>query len=229
MADKSVDLGASSMFGLAAAFLPQSTTNTDTKDTEVVMDASGDVDCEAEFNNRNEYKAEFKYCNANPDIKTDLGTMATKFGAVADSKVPTEISITFESGKYAGISVSGHNHDSNAHAGTDMRTCDFSSIIPASSGLDVPALLTDTGANSTPVRAVLTVSLNHVDANGADGEHWVGQNITFKAELQIDYIGTPTLNTTGWVVDSIDTADSNQEHDTYSIKLHKYLASAAGA
>ena len=73
--------------------------------------------------------------------------------------------------------------------------------------------------------------MNHIDAEDSDGEHWVGTNTTFRAELTLEIRGIPTSQTvaaietdlTGWTVDTNGASDGNQEFDTFNITAHRWF------
>ena len=224
MADKSVAMQATDLFSLHANFKEQSSSDNDAADFAQVPDANGDVagGCEsAAFNNRNEYSMTANYCGT--DIVSDFGTFLTTFGEVQNSKAIEEIVVEFSNDAYPAVTVRGHNHDSNAHS--SLQDADVSSVIPASTGgVGCPDIWTDAGTDSSPIGVTVTFGLEHVDVNGEDGEHWVGDNKNFRADVTARYVGSPTLTTTGWKVDSQESSDSNDEFDTFTITAHKYFA-----
>jgi len=231
MADKVVDIGASNLFGAGANFFAQTSSSIHQREMANMLDAAGNVECETGISNMDVYENSFAYCNATPNIKTDLGTLLTKFGIVADSKAPTALTINFAAGQYATVDITGHNHDNNAHAWTTTEYADVSAAVPASSGFGVPNFGLTVGANSTPISASIAFSLNHIDENDADGEHWVGTNTNFRAEMSLELLGLPTsqtvaaieTNLTGWKVDTNGSNDGNQELDHFVITAHRHF------
>jgi len=224
MADKLVDMAASDIYALPSNFNAQSSTDSNLADFAVVADANGDVGggCEsAAMNNRNEYSNPWGYCGT--DIVSDAGTLFTTFGTVVDSKAVEEITVNFRLDAYPEGTISGHQHDDNPHE--TLANADVSSVIPASTGGNgVPAFFTDAGTNSSPISATVRFSLEHVDRNDADNQHWVGANKNFRADLTIEFIGQPSLTiTAGWKTDSVVSSDSNSDMDTTTYTLHKYF------
>ena len=212
MADKTVAIGGSNLFGAGAQFFAQSSESPHQRDMANMLDASGNVQCETGINNRTEYSNTLAYCNATPAIHTDLGTLLSTFGAVADSKLVTGLTINFTAGQYATVDITGHNHDDNEHTASVCGVANVTSIVPTGSGFGVPALAFGIvlGTDSTPISATLAFSLNHIDELDSTGEHWVGTNTTVRAELSIELLGIPTSTTvaaleagmSGWTVDS---------------------------
>ncbi len=174
----------------------------------------------------------WSYCNATPDIKADFATFLTQFGDVQNSKIVTQIVINFTAGQYATGDVTGHNHDTNSHAaGIPVGYTDASTAVPASAGFGVPDFGLTLGTDASPTSATLTLTMDHRDTPGQDGEHWVGKNITPTVELTMEIEGIPTSQTaaaiesdlTGWTVDSFGPSDGNQAFDTYALSAHRYF------
>jgi len=224
MADKVVDMQATKLFSEHANFHAQSSSDNDLQDYAVVPDADGDVagGCEdAGSNKRNEYTGTTQYCGT--DIVSDAGVLFTTFGEVANSKAVDDITVTFRLDQYPEMTINGHNHDTNAHEALD--DADVSSVIPGSTGgVGCPDIWSNAAANADPISVTVRFTLEHVDQNDADNEHFVGANKNFKAEVTAEYVGVPTLTTTGWKIDSENTADSNGEFDSYTITAHKFFA-----
>lgn len=232
MADKSVDMQATDLFAFGAQFNPQSSASPHSRDESNILDADGNNECETMINNMTNYTNSLAYCNATPDIKTDLGTHLTTFAGVFDSKLLDSLTINFEAGAYATVDAAGHNHDNNAHAdGSSLGRADVSAAVPASAGFGVPDFGLTLGTNATPISASLVFAGNHIDQNDADGEHWVGKTTNIRADLTLDIEGLPTSQTvaaiesdlTGWTVNTNGGIDSNQEFDTFSIAAHRYF------
>ena len=234
MASPSNTMEATNLFGLGANFNPQ-TSNSDLRlDAANIMDAKGNNECESMVNERTEYANPYAYCNATPEIVTDLATVLTKFGDVHDSKKIDTLTITFEKGQYATLDIAGHNHTDNPHvAGLPDGYCDVSSsdVIPAGSGFGVPDWTLVLGDNASPISASIAFSGNHIDREGTDGNHWQGKTTTYRADLTLTVEGVPTSITvaavetdlTGWTVDSINATDGNQDFDGYVFALHMFF------
>jgi len=221
-----VGFQASDLFALGANFHEQSSSSIDMDDRANIMDKDGNVECETMVNGRVEYTNEFAYCNASPDIKTDLSTQLTQFGDVFDSKKMTQMTVTFTAGAYATVSITGHQHDDNAHTSAVADGyADVSAALPSGAGFGVPTLTGQTlGNDAQPQSLTITFSCNHVDREGGDGTHFVGKNITVLAELTEEFVGTPdTATATGWTTDTKGPSDQNQDFDTYTYTAHRYF------
>jgi hypothetical protein len=221
------------LFGLGANFNPQTSNSDVREDAANIMGATGDVECETMVNERTEYANAFAYCNASPAIVTDLATLLTKFGDVHDSKKVDTMTINFEKGQYATVDVAGHNHTANAHAaGLPDGYCDASAVISdATAGFGVPDWSITMGDNATPISATVSLSGNHIDREGEDGNHWQGKTTTYRAELTMTIEGVPTditsdaieADATGWTVDSVNATDGNQDFDGYVFAMHRHF------
>ena len=217
---------ASDLFAAGANFHEQESSSIDMDDRSFMLDKSGNVECETMVNGRVEYSNRFAYCSGTPNIATDLGTLLTQFGNVADSKAVTTMSISFRAGAYAEVTIDGHQHDANAHsAGIGEGYADVSAAIPASAGFGVPTLTGQTiGTDASPVSLTITFNMNHIDKIGADGTHFTGKNLTCTAELSEEFEGTPSgAEATDWTTDSKGGADSSENNDTYTYTAHRYF------
>lgn len=232
MSDKVVDMLATDLFALASEFSEQSSSSIISSERSNIMDPSGNIECETITNEKTDYQNSYAYCNATPDIATDLSAALTEFGNVVSSKIVTELSITFEAGKYATVEIAGHNHTANAHAaGISIGYADVSAAVPAAAGFGVPTFGVTVGSNATPIRASIRFSMNHIDKADTAGGHWVGKNTTPTAELSMEFEGMPTSQTraaletdlTGWTVDGCGPSDSNQDFDKFAVTAHRYF------
>jgi hypothetical protein len=222
MAETAPTIAALDYFNAAAQFKVQSSETRQRKTFVPIFDASGNYSCSEEFDDGDEYMSDYRYCGGgSPDIDTHLGTLATTFGQVADSKVPTEMRVHFEAGEAAGLTIDGHQHDDNPH--TSLREADASGIIPADAGVGVPELIAVTGTVS-PVSADLTYTMEHVDKAGADGTHFHGQNMRCRVSLTVNYEGLVTAATPGnWLNILITSSNPNDDTPTSVVTCEQFV------
>lgn len=213
MAENVPTIASTNFFSLDASFGIKEAELTPFQGFAPRFDANGNYLCSQEYDGGNNYRNVADYCGgASPDIVTSLGTILSTFGEVQNSKLPTILEIVFASGVGAEATIDGHDHTANSHAATTLRTADCSGIIPASSGVGVPDLITVAGTAS-PVSATLTINMEHIDKPGADGTHFEGQNMRCHVTLSIDYAGQPSGVTDGdWL--NIILVKSNPNDDT---------------
>lgn len=227
MADASVGLNATDIFGLGGNFHAQNSSTRTVLERAMILDANGNNQCETMINQMDEVTTSYAYCNGTPDIASDLGTFLTQFGDVQNSYIITQLVINYSAGQYATVDVTGHQHNANTHAaGASIGYADVSASVPASSGFGVPTMAGVTlGDNASPISQSITLSMNHVDAMDADGAHFVGKNITPTADTTVTYQGVPTTAQpfTNWTTDSYGGDDANSDFDTYEVAAHRYF------
>ena len=226
MAESPPTIAANDYFAATAKFHAQTSSTSETKQQALVIDAEGDYACSEEFNTGDEFMSEYKYCKGETaDIDGDATVWMTTFGEVLGSGVMTEMRIHFEAGEPATVTIDGHQHDgAQAHVVSNLDVFDVSGIIPASSGVGVPTLITVVGTVS-PVSADITFNANHVDKVGADGVHWHGQNVgPCKVSISVNYEGTLTSATAGdWLNIVIAKSGDNQDTPTSSLTAEQYV------
>ena len=233
---------ATDLFLLGSPFSVQSSsTRGDGGERAQVLAADGDVACEsAAFNVGTEYSAEYQHCGTANDINTDLDAVVTvpvggpleKFGCYMNSQaLLTELELTMSNKDYPTLRLTGHDHAVNPHTGSDVRTFEIGDLIPAVQGIGIPTLLSadnliSFAATSTPTEVVMTASLQHMESEKADGDHFRGQNRTCMIEVRVSGVGTQADVTfaSNWKTGENDDGDSNQEDDTFSISAHQFIA-----
>ena len=243
MADASVALEATNLFGLPASFNTTSSTTNVVETNVAVNDEVGNVECQRNISDITNYTQSASYCGS--DFVGDMGTFLTKFGDVQTIGVVTGLSISLSASGYVTIDITGHQHAANAHsAGLTLGYADVSDFFPhetgeaflAWDGFGIPDDYDITvGATSSASSASVSFSMNHVDQADESGDHLVGKNITPRCELSMDFVGIPTSNTAALLegdfdnatsdmlsplVDSLDTNDSNSDFDTFAFTAH---------
>jgi len=213
-------------FGLDAKFIPQSSTERDSTESVQVFGPSGNMECETSgLMPKTEYSSSYKYCTAgSPDIATDLGTAATAFGGVHESKVLNELRVNFQAGMQAEVEASGFQFGDNAITG--INAADVSAAIPASAGFGVPTLAGVTlGDDATPESLELRFSCQTVTAKDAAGDHFASQNIRFRAEATCNYVGIPTTYTsvTNWITDDYEESDDAEQFQGAAWSGHRHF------
>lgn len=233
MSDATVDLGGSDIWGLtsAAGFHAQSSSTEAYSTEEVALSSIGNMSCTNEHNKGSNFSVTYKYCGST--LKTNLGASATSFGRVvgtgAAAKVMTGMTLNFPGpGQQAEITIVGHSHQTNNHSATTNppNTFDVSGLIPAATGLGVPALIVaagEAGGTASRMSASLDFSLNHIDKEGNSG-HFIGESITARADLSVDYEGVAGTITAGnWLQILQSSADANEDTDTSALTAHQFI------
>ncbi len=234
MADKAVGLGATDIWALGADFACQDTsgsTGDQSQDIVTVLDGDGDQAAQTGFENKTEFRASYKYTGT--DLASDL---AVKIGEIVESKFIDNISIKFETRAAVTVDISGHQHDTNPHVTGATGTFDgfdmiLSTLIGSSvAGWGVPddKPLVNSDTDSIVTSMTLNFILEHIDDDdGVAGAHWVGSTINGHVECDMEFLGEPTLVTTGWLQASKGPSEGNQKHDTFSYKFVYGTALAA--
>lgn len=223
--------GATDLFAMGANFDVQSSTTRRRRESAISKAADGDVACEtSDINLGYDYEATYDHCGGGSGIKTNLGTKLTTFGNVFDSKLITQIVVTLDNKNHATVQVTGHQHDDNAHTGTE-RQFDVSALFPDQTGIGIsmPLFLTNDAisiaATTTVQTATFTAEFDHQDIEGATGDHFSGENMTCKVTLVLEGKGTESDLTIGsnWVIDEQEDSDDNTDPDSFSVTLHQYV------
>ena len=224
MAETVPTIAAQNYFGLAAAFGTKTSDTTEFKSFNPVFDADGNYLCSAEYDSGDNFNQETDYCGGgSPNIVTSLGALLTDFGDVATSGVVTKLDVTFAAGIQASVKVEGHQHDTNPHIISTLRVADVSGVIPSSSGLGVPSLITVAG-DVSPVNATVSFEMEHVDKPGATGTHFAGQNMRCRVALSIDYEGVASAPTAGnWLNIIIASTNPNDDTPTSTLTAEQWI------
>ena len=250
MADATVAIEATNLFGLHTNFQTTSSATNVVETNVAVNDEVGNVECQSNIADITNYTQSATYCGS--DFMTDIGTFLTQFGDFQTIGVVTSLTINMSAGNYVTIDITGHQHGANAHAaGLTLGYADVSNFLPHEAtesfvswdGFGIPEDTTagDTvfkitgGGNASPSSASVTFSMDHKDQTDEAGAHLVGKNITPRCEGSVDFIGVPTSVTTTALeadfasnvnnmdtplCDSTDTNDSNSDFDTFACAFH---------
>lgn len=229
-AEPSIGWAPSDLFAAHSDLHEQTSSSVETSETVIMRDALGNVECEKlGLNTITEYSNSYGYCAGSPDIESALGTLLTTFGAVFSAKLPLQIVVNFASGEWATVDVTGHQHAENLHMAGATDTVNLTTgsgdLIPSSSGFGVPTWPGMTlGSDCAAVAATLTCTMEHVDTQDGAGDHFVGKNMTPKAELSLEFIGTPSVEAlTGWTITSTGDSDAIDDPDARQITAHRYF------
>jgi len=224
MAEGNPAIAAENYASLPASFGATVSNTAETLQINESFNANGNYLCGAEYDQGDIYDQEADYCGGgSPDIVTALGVHLTSFGDVVNAIMWPKLELTFEAGIQAKVKLDGHQHDTNPHLAGTIRTADVSGVIPAASGLGVPILITVAG-DVSPVTATVSCDANHIDKIGADGAHFVAQNMRCRIDLSVDYEGLVTGATAGdWLEVIIAQSNPNDDTPTSTVTAHQYI------
>ena len=144
-----------------------------------------------------------------------------KIGKVSGGYHMDQVQVAYTNNGWPSVTVTGHNHGTNAHVDTEM--VEFSSGFALPAGFACVDLFIDIGLTSSCVSANYTLAADHTDVLGKDGEHLAGDNHGGTENVTATYYGVPTLGTEGWDVTSSNASDSNSDFDQVAINATKGL------
>lgn len=232
MTDKSIALQGVDQFGLGANFEAQSGTKTTKWNTPERKDSLGDTKEIVTKGESYDYSQDYEYNGS--DLASDLTVKLAEVVTGDDAILVDEVAITFAESAAVKISIKGHNHKENAHAGVCLSgdsvtgiDLDLANIIGSNIGSwDVPANMpfANSDTDSDIVGLSLTFKVDHTDKSGYNGEHLVGLSMNPMVTMSADYCGEPTLTTTGWTVESDETGNGNQDFNTTKISAKRPLS-----
>jgi len=159
---------------------------------------------------------------------------------------------TFAERSVIKVALTGHNHTINPHtgavgsgtgaagsategadnnfAGFDL---DLSTILGATalSSEDCPTQypFSNSDADTSQIGVTLSYSSEHTDVQSGDGEHFAGRSFNGQLSISAEFVGTPTLTTTGFTVENTSDGNANKAFDNYSITATKKLARTVAA
>lgn len=232
MADKAVDFEPQDLFNLGGSFVAKASSTTTDQETTVERKSSdGKTIAEfCQFGGMTRYSATYEYGGA--DLVTDF---VAKLAQIVNSIAIDTIRLTLGAQAIVQIQIDGHNHDSNAHAAPapasglfDGYNLALSGLIGAAQGScginDGDKPFSNSDGDSDLVSLTINFTCNHVDEFGSDGEHFAGDWFAGKVEVNAEYVGAPTLTTTGWTVRPQETAEGSEQADKFTITAEKALA-----
>ena len=238
MSDKNISLQTADIFGLGSNFGLRRANRNKAQEMIASYGHTAYVVASDSLESRINYSQDAGYCGS--ALRTDLGALATSFGQVATggdyNVVLTDLSASWSAGNYTAITLSGHNHESNAHSSMSV-TKDISSVIPQD-GFGVPDFGITLGSNCSPFSASLTISIEHFDVNDSDRTHIHGEN-TEKVSCTLDMVftGVPTtideatletelkteLGVTHITVTSTDLNSGNGNFKSFALSAQFYI------
>lgn len=224
MSDAAVMLEASDIFALGGNFIPQNGSVVLSQEHGQMLKANGDFELWSDPYN----KVKKATCTYRYNTTTGLGAALPNVGKVSGGFHIDQFTVKTTYNDYPEITIEGHQHIENEHADDRVQysmSSGMESIFDGAFGAyDLAGLASDpicvTGSS-------VTVSVNHIDAECGEGDHWVGNNVQGIEKIQVDYIGLISASATisGYTITDITTpSDSNTEHDKSSISAEKYLA-----
>lgn len=226
MSEKIAPPAATDLFGLGGNYHPQNSSTETTTQVAYAPGADGDIVATDTYGSLINVSATYVYKSATSMWK-DTSTAGAKTlplpGQLKNGFIVTSVQISYKNTMRPTLTISGHNHPVNAH---DTAGAVFNPPIEVKGGFGCPGLFvnTDTSGGSAPTSETLTLSCEHVDADGATGNHIAGASYQGKAAVEMEFVGAPTLTVpAGFVRTSLNAADANVTHDTNAYSYEKAL------
>lgn len=228
MSDAAVGFGATDLFNLGANFKCQNSNSEETSEVLSFADANGHGAMLDNCNTTTRHKASYTYSGT--DLATDL---AINIAKVHNSILVDKVSIRCQAKQPATIDIEGHQHSNNAHAASvtpgdfDGYDMDLSALIGAAfAGKHIPATLpmANSADDAACIGLTLDFSAEHADVENEDGDHHFGRSHSGVLQVTEEFVGAPTLTTTGFTVESDTDADQNRDGDRNTVRARKWLA-----
>ena len=250
MADAAIDFQGVDLFGLGSTnFKALDGTKQVTNATYMSENSLGDE--HAKFIKEDKIDFTCNYDYVGDDFQTDFAHLLGVVYTGADDDVLLDSAVfTFAERSVIKVALTGHNHNINPHtgavgsgtgaagsategadnnfAGFDL---DLSTILGATalSSEDCPTQypFPNSNADTSQIGVTLSYTTEHTDVQSGDGEHFAGRSFNGQLSISSEFVGTPTLTTTGFTVESTTDGNGNKVFDNYSITATKKLARTA--
>lgn len=226
MADKVVTYNAVDVLSLGANF--GAVSNGDTEQHEVIdrLKSDGELHSKVRFNQIDSKPVTYEYLGS--DLAADL---TAKLGQVVNSEKVTGITLTFRHKQAIQIAIECHNHPTNAHAaGTtgefDGYGLELSTLIGAGVAYGMPTggkPWANSNTNASQIGLTLRYSCQHDEREGDTGEHFTSHDSNGQVEATAEFLGNPTLTTTGWTIATDDDQKSRQNAQGVTVTGSKGL------
>jgi len=191
-------------FGALTGWALQEPSDNLQKDRANALDNLGNEAASKLFNTRTETTSTYK-------AVADSAAIPTAVGAMVNGIHLTQIEVSTTQEDFATMTLTGHQHDNNAHDSATGQS--FTHGITLTTAFGATSFIG--GADTTSAAAVqsgsITIATDHVDVNDAVGEHLSGKTHNGRMEGNTVWTGALTANAdSGWDVTSVETAFSNQ-------------------
>lgn len=218
MAEPTITFGAAQSFGTVTGWAEQSSDSAVNKDRAVALSRIGNEVASTLYNQRTEVSTPY-VCTSNTN------TVPAIIGSLVNSLTLTEIQINTTNTGYATMTLTGHNHATNAHADTLQQAAHSIAVAAAFGATD---FLGGTAGSDAAVKSGnITISCDHTDVEDADGDHLIGNNHNGKIVAETVWTGVPSdTAASGWDKVTVSTATNNQGFLETTVRGEKALALA---
>ena len=211
---------ASDIFAIANSWVAQSHRNNDLNDRAKGLGTTGDEVASKLYNPRNEITCEY-------ECHLEVGNLFIPvMGLVYNSYLITRAQITMTAEGFPRLSVTGHNHDDNAHHATTNPPVTYQSTITLAAQFGVPTMFGQSNANCGKRGLTYTLECEHIDEPDGNGSHLAGENGDGRETIVFEFSGVPSLDVvpSGWDQINNDGGDDNQDFDNETYNYYHRLA-----
>lgn len=218
MAEASINFGTSSKFGTLTGWAAQDANPATSTQLARTLNETGDEAASQLFDTKTDITQTFKAAVAG------AVTLPAAIGALLGGYILTGINISTTWNDFATIVLSGHNHAVNPHANTLRQAAHG---ITLTAGFGATAFLGATAGPAVLQSSTCNITIQHVDKNGATGDHAAGQNYDCVITVTETWQGTPTTNAgSGWKVTNVTAPESNTDLVGTVVTAQKSIALA---
>ena len=208
---------------------PQNHSDDQNENFSQVLDGNGDVGCESDpYGGIDEISAVYGYC---PNAANELGTALQKIllGDTHNGFCVTSIAIAATNSGPLQFTFTGHNHDEQAHAGSEAQYQLPSSLVTILNAADPKQGVIDwfskeTGGSVGAQSSSLNFACEHTDVEYGAGDHLAGDNSLGRIDASVEYAGAASGEPAAeWSRDTRNDTKSNNAPTTSSISAHQFV------
>jgi hypothetical protein len=216
MADMGIQFGTGSQFGTLTGWAAQSPTITVAEQRANALGEAGDEVAFKLYDKRTDVSQEFVASNA-----ATAPTVPANIGDLLGGNIVTGISISTSATDFVKMTLTGHNHDANAHAA--LRKVEHGISLSKAFGA-IDFLGGTAGSAATVESSTCDISCQHEDIQTEDGAHAAGQNYDARIQVTVTWNGVPTtVAASGWSVTSVETKPNPQGFLQTTVTAEKAL------
>lgn len=208
------DLGATDLFSLGAGFHPQNSSVSNSRSITEVLGSDGDIACQTPFNTVVTASAQYEVCGSQ--------TLSITLGDVVGGYIVTSVDLSHSAGEAPTVAIEGIAFDGGETVATNTFAISQAVNIASVAGL--------IGGSGEPTEINYRWECQVTQSLGSDGQ--VSYAVSRTPKLTYTESGLGTLvsapSIAGYVLESYENSDSNQETDTYTATFVKLLASTPG-
>jgi hypothetical protein len=200
----SIQFGVSaSPFGAPEGWVPRGPAISVVKDRANVLNGIGNEVASVLHNQRTEVTQDFE-----PASASVAPTIPPQLGVLLDEVILTSIAISTSATGFVTMTLTGHQHATNAHTDT-LKRVTHGVVLSKSFGAEdffgaTPGLDSDVESSS------ITIACQHIDVQNGNGNQLVGENFDARISGSTTWHGVPTINAgAGWDVTNVETTENN--------------------